>query len=65
MKPPRSGLSPTTRMRHTEPMGFHHVAMAIHDVQANYDFNTKVMGFELVNTDTAPTPEGGFSKQFF
>jgi catechol 2,3-dioxygenase-like lactoylglutathione lyase family enzyme len=46
-------------------MGFHHVAMAIHDVQANYDFNTKVMGFELVNTDTAPTPEGGFSKQFF
>ena len=52
-------------MRHTEHMGFHHVAMAIHDVQANYDFYTKVMGFELVKTVTAPTPEGGFSKHFF
>ena len=46
-------------------MGFHHVAMAIHDVQANYDFYTQVMGFELVKTVTAPTPEGGFSKHFF
>ena len=65
MSPPRSGLSPTSRMRHTEPMGFHHVAIAINDVQANYDFYTQVMGFELVKTVTAPTPEGGYSKHFF
>ncbi len=46
-------------------MGFHHVAIAIHDTKANYDFYTNVMGFELVKTVTAPTPEGGFSKHFF
>lgn len=46
-------------------MGFHHVAFAIRDAQANYDFYTNVMGFELVKTVTAPTPEGGWSKHFF
>ena len=46
-------------------MGFHHVAIAIHDTRANYDFYTRVMGFELVKVVTAPTPEGGWSKHFF
>jgi len=49
----------------TAIMGFHHVAIAIHDTAANYDFYTRVMGFELVKTVTAPTPEGGWSKHFF
>lgn len=46
-------------------MGFHHVAIAIRDTAANYDFYTRVMGFELVKVVTAPTPEGGWSKHFF
>ena len=49
----------------TSLMGFHHVAIAIHDTKANYQFYTEVMGFELVKTVTAPTPEGGYSKHFF
>lgn len=49
----------------TALMGFHHVAIAIRDTAANYDFYTRVMGFELVKTVTAPTPEGGWSKHFF
>ena len=46
-------------------MAFHHVAFAMKDARANHDFYTRVMGFELVKTVTAPTPEGGFSKHFF
>ncbi len=48
-------------------MGFHHVALATRDPAANYDFYTRVMGFELVKVVTAPTPgdHGGWSKHFF
>lgn len=46
-------------------MGFHHVAFATRDTAANFDFYTRVMGFELVKVIPAPTPEGGWSKHFF
>ena len=52
-------------------MGFHHVAFATRDPQANYDFYTRVMGFELVKVVTAATPAApgqestGWSKHFF
>jgi catechol 2,3-dioxygenase-like lactoylglutathione lyase family enzyme len=59
------GEESRSKIRDTSPMGFHHVAIAIHDAKANYDFYTNVMGFELVKTVTGPTPDGGWSKHFF
>jgi catechol 2,3-dioxygenase-like lactoylglutathione lyase family enzyme len=53
-------------------MGFHHIAFATRDAQANYDFYTQVMGFELVKVVTSATPPSvpgqeseGWSKHFF
>jgi catechol 2,3-dioxygenase-like lactoylglutathione lyase family enzyme len=40
-------------------MAFHHVAIATRDLAATHAFYTDVMGFELVNVEAAPTPEGG------
>ena len=44
---------------------FHHVALATRDTAATHDFYTRVMGFELLKTVSAATPEGGWSKHFF
>jgi catechol 2,3-dioxygenase-like lactoylglutathione lyase family enzyme len=40
-------------------MGFHHVAIATRDLEATHRFYTEAMGFALVKTVVAPTPEGG------
>ena len=40
-------------------MGFHHLAIATRDLDATHRFYTEAMGFELVKTVVAPTPEGG------
>jgi len=46
-------------------MGFHHVAFASRDSQATHRFYTESMGFELVKTNVARTPAGGWAKHLF
>ena len=46
-------------------MGFHHVAIATRDPEATHRFYTDVMGFELVKTEAAPAPEGGWARHLF
>jgi catechol 2,3-dioxygenase-like lactoylglutathione lyase family enzyme len=46
-------------------MGFHHVAIATRDLEATHTFYTEVMGFELVKTEAAPAPEGGWARHLF
>jgi len=46
-------------------MGVHHVAFATADLEATHAFYTEVMGFSLVYTNTAPTPQGGWAKHLF
>lgn len=46
-------------------MGFHHVAIATRDLEATHRFYTDVMGFELVKTEAAPAPEGGWARHVF
>lgn len=46
-------------------MGFHHVAMACRDTEANHRFYTESMGFELVKVVVGKTPGGGWAKHFF
>ena len=40
-------------------MGFHHLAIATRDLDATHRFYTEAMGFELVKTVVAATPDGG------
>ena len=46
-------------------MGVHHVAYATADLDATHRFYTEVMGFSLVKTVSAPTPQGGWAKHLF
>lgn len=46
-------------------MGYHHLALAAKDMQAVHHFYEGVMGFQLVKTEVAPSPEGGWAKHFF
>jgi catechol 2,3-dioxygenase-like lactoylglutathione lyase family enzyme len=46
-------------------MAFHHVAIATRDLEATHRFYTEVMGFELVKTEVAPAPEGGWARHLF
>ena len=46
-------------------MPFHHLAVAVHDMQAIDRFYSQAMGFELVKVVVAKTPEGGWAKHFF
>jgi catechol 2,3-dioxygenase-like lactoylglutathione lyase family enzyme len=47
-------------------MGFHHMAIATRDLEASHRFYTEAMGFELVKTVVAPTPEGaGWARHLF
>ena len=46
-------------------MAFHHVAIATRDLDATHHFYTDVMGFELVKTEVAAAPEGGWARHLF
>jgi catechol 2,3-dioxygenase-like lactoylglutathione lyase family enzyme len=46
-------------------MAFHHVALAVRDLQATHDFYTQTMGFELAKVVVAPTEQGGWAKHVF
>lgn len=47
-------------------MGYHHLAFATHDLEANHAFYTEAMGFELVMANVAPTESGqGWAKHLF
>lgn len=47
-------------------MAVHHLALAIHDVEATHRFYTEAMGFELARVEAVPTEaEGGWAKHLF
>ena len=47
-------------------MGFHHVALAVKDLQATHEFYTEAMGFTLVKAVVGPTDEpGGWARHVF
>mgnify|MGYP001815900004 CR=1 FL=1 len=46
-------------------MGYHHLALAVNDMQAIHDFYEGVMDFELVKVEIGPVREGGWAKHFF
>lgn len=46
-------------------MGFHHVAIATRDLEANHRFYTEAMGFTLDRTSVAPTEGGGWARHVF
>ena len=47
-------------------MGYHHLAFATRDLEANHAFYTEAMGFELVKAVVGPTEApGGWAKHLF
>ncbi len=44
---------------------FHHVAVAVKDVQRAHEFYTEAMGFELVKVVKRKSPDGGWTKHIF
>ncbi len=46
-------------------MAFHHVALAVRDLDATHGFYTDACGFELVKVDVIPAPEGGWARHLF
>ncbi len=47
-------------------MAYHHIALAVADLEATHRFYTEVMGFELVKAQAAPTDApGGWAKHVF
>ncbi len=46
-------------------MGFHHLAIATRDLEANHTFYTEAMGFTLERTSVAPTDTGGWARHVF
>lgn len=46
-------------------MGFHHLAIATRDLEANHAFYTEAMGFTLERTNVAPTEGGGWARHVF
>ena len=46
-------------------MGFHHLAIATRDAEANHAFYTESMGFTLDRTVVAPTDTGGWARHLF
>lgn len=46
-------------------MGFHHLAIATRDLEANHAFYTEAMGFTLERTNAAPMESGGWARHVF
>lgn len=46
-------------------MAFHHVAIAVRDLEATHRFYTEAMGFRLAKVEVAPVPEGGWARHLF
>jgi catechol 2,3-dioxygenase-like lactoylglutathione lyase family enzyme len=46
-------------------MGFHHVAIATRDVEANHAFYTEAMGFELAKVEVARVGREGWARHLF
>ena len=46
-------------------MGFHHLAIATHDLDATHRFYTEAMGFTLVHVDTIPFLQDGWARHLF
>lgn len=46
-------------------MPYHHLALAVHDMQATHAFYTEAMGFTLVHVERTATPEGGLGNHYF
>jgi catechol 2,3-dioxygenase-like lactoylglutathione lyase family enzyme len=46
-------------------MAYHHLAVAVRDMQATHLFYSRAMGFELVKVEMAKTPDDGWAKHFF
>jgi catechol 2,3-dioxygenase-like lactoylglutathione lyase family enzyme len=46
-------------------MAFHHVAMAVRDIEASHRFYTEAMGFELVKVDVVPIRKTGWARHLF
>ena len=44
---------------------YHHVAVAVKDVDRSHAFYTEAMGFELVKVVKRQTPDGGWTKHIF
>lgn len=46
-------------------MAFHHVALAVRDMDETHRFYSDTMGFELAKVVVGPTEEGGWAKHAF
>lgn len=46
-------------------MGYHHLALAVKDINAIHEFYEGVLEFELVKAEVGPSPDGGWAKHFF
>jgi catechol 2,3-dioxygenase-like lactoylglutathione lyase family enzyme len=46
-------------------VAFHHVAVAIRDLEASHRFYTQAMGFELVKVDVVPIGKDGWARHLF
>lgn len=46
-------------------MAYHHLALAVGDIEKTHAFYEGIMGFELVKVEVAPVMGGGWGKHFF
>jgi len=46
-------------------MAYHHLALAVADMEATHHFYEDIMGFELVKVEVAQVSTGGWGKHFF
>jgi catechol 2,3-dioxygenase-like lactoylglutathione lyase family enzyme len=46
-------------------MAFHHVAIAIRDLEASHRFYSEAMGFELAKVEVIPYPGDGWARHLF
>ena len=46
-------------------MGYHHIAIATHDIQATHRFYSDARGFQLVRAEKAQTGKEAWAKHFF